>query len=238
MLYHQDRLVEGKVIGNMNYELFNNQIDDVLIKYSGLKRSYKDGKPIITGDIEIVDKNGKHWDSYSIEIHCSEQYPNRYPDLYETSNKIPKIGDWHIYEDSLTCCITIPPKEILRCRNGITLLEYIDEEVVPYFFNQTHRRVEGYYANGEYLHGVMGLYQYYAELFQISDIHRLVRMMIWVGENSKPNRTSMCFCGSGLKYRNCHRGAYETMALIGQDTFLGHTLILINKFNLKPNNGI
>lgn len=222
----------------MNYELFNSHIDDVLAKYSGLKRGYKDGNPIIAGDIDIVDKYGKLWDSYSIEIHCPERYPYRYPDLYETSNKIPKIGDWHVYEDSLTCCITIPPKEIIRCRNGITLLEYMDEEVIPYFFNQTHRRVEGYYANGEYLHGVIGLYQYYAELFKVSDIKRLVRLMIWVGNNAKPDRTSMCFCGSDLKYRHCHKAAYETMLLMGQDTLLGHASILIDKFKLLPNDSV
>lgn len=219
----------------MNYAMFNSHIDDVLTKYSGLKRGYKDGSPIITGDIEIVDKDGKFWDRYSIEIHCSEEYPNRYPDLYETSNKIPKIGDWHVYEDSLTCCVTIPPKEIIRCRNGITLLEYIDEEVIPYFFNQTHRRVEGYYANGEYLHDVMGLYQYYAELFKVNDIKRLVRLMVWTGRNPKPDRTSMCFCSSGIKYRNCHKVAYETMVLMGQDILLGHASILIDKFKLLPN---
>lgn len=206
----------------MNYALFNSHIDDVLAKYSGLKRGYKDGNPIIAGDIDIVDKYGKLWDSYSIEIHCSERYPYRYPDLFETSNKIPKIGDWHIYENTLTCCVTIPPKEIIRCRNSITLLEYMDEEVIPYFFNQTHRRVEGYYANGEYSHGAKGLYEYYSEATKIKYVKDLISFMTYVGRTNKPDRTSKCFCGSGKKYRKCHKDAYEAIKDIGTMNLCEH----------------
>lgn len=218
----------------MNYKLFDSQINDVLAKYAGLKRGLKDGNPIITGVIDVIDKNGKYWDNYIIEIHCSEGYPDMYPDLYETSNKIPKIADWHVYEDTKTCCVTIPPKEILRCKKGITLLEYLDEEVMPYFFNQTHRRVEGYYVNGEYSHGAKGLCEYYSELFKVSDISKLVRLMVWVSKNPKPDRTSMCFCGSGIKYRHCHKGVYEDMDRMGKGMLLQHAYILARKYNLIP----
>lgn len=218
----------------MNYELFESQIDNVLAKYNGLKRNLKDSKPIISGIIEIIDKNGKFWDDYTIEIHCSEDYPNRYPYLYEISNKIPKIGDWHIFEDTLSCCVTIPPKEILRCKKGITLLEYIDEEVMPYFFNQTHRRVEGYYANGEYSHGVKGLYEYYSELFKINDVKELVRLMVWICKSPKPDRRSICFCGRNIKYRHCHKKVYEDMVSMGKDILLQHAYILADKYNLMP----
>ena len=86
------------------------------------------------------------------------------------------------------------PEEILPCKNGITVTEYIREEVIPYLFYQTHRRVEGYCANGEYSHGAGGIYEYDSRILKAGpDIRRNLQIMKYISSHERPMRTSKCF---------------------------------------------
>ena len=208
-------------------DLFRSEIPALVSKYPTLKEDEKNGEVIVAGDLKIIDSNGKHWETYSVEIYCGDQYPNRFPVLFETSNKIPKIADWHIYEDTLSCCVNVLPQEILRCLEGITLVQYVDEEVIPYLFNQTHRKVEGYYVNGEYGHGLYGLYEFYAKILNTNDIKRIVQLMLMIANMSRPGRTSECFCGSGRKFRYCHRPAFDKLITLGKEILEDHAAKLM-----------
>jgi hypothetical protein len=199
------------------YSLFVHQMDEAITKYQKLQKDVFEGRQILKGDIDLIDYTGKLWDVYSIEIHFEEGFPYSFPSLVETGGKIPKIADWHVYEDTGSCCVEVLPLEILRCLNGITLNEYIKEFVLPYLFNQTHRRIEGYYVNGEYAHGLKGIYEFYSSILNTNNNIKLtVELMNYIGSNGRPERTSACFCGSGNKYRNCHKVSYEKLKPIGK----------------------
>lgn len=205
------------------YELFLNQIDEVIATYPKLKRVESEGRFIIKGEIDIIDTFDKYWTSYQIEIWCSSGFPTRFPILYETGGKIPKIGDWHIYEDSKACCLKVPPEEIISCKNGINILQFLDAEVIPYLFNQTHRIEVGYYANGEYSHGAKGIYEFYSTVLDTAgDVASTIRLMKLIATKPEPSRTSMCFCKSAYKYRKCHRRAYRILSQIGSADFISH----------------
>lgn len=196
--------------------LFAGQLQEVIELFPSLYQVDHNGAKILKGSLPVVDREGKHWEDYEVEIHCSENFPYEFPMLFETSGKIPKLADWHVYEDSLSCCVKVRPEELLRCKAGITVVEYIREEVLPYLFNQTHRRVEGYYVNGEYSHGAKGVYEYYAGILKTGwDIHKTLQLMRYVATRNKPHRTSMCFCGKKAKFRHCHREAFLKLKLIG-----------------------
>ncbi len=221
----------GEINSLTGYELFLAQIPDVLNKYPKLSKIERDNKFILAGALDIVDNTGKYWETYDIEIFCSETFPNRFPELYETGCKIPKIADWHIYEDTLSCCVKILPEEILRCLKGITVEQYVTCEVLPYLFNQTHRRVEGYYVNGEYGHGGLGLYEYYSHELKTGDLEQIAKLLYSIATRPKPDRTSTCFCGSGVKYRYCHRTVYEKFSLLGKELLIEHATQFYNIFN-------
>jgi hypothetical protein len=127
------------------YQSFVAQLDEGINAFPSLQINDSGGAKILKGELAVIDKDGKYWEAYGIEIHCSKDFPNEFPQLFETSGKIPRIADWHVHEDTESCGVKIRPEEILRCKAGITVTEYIREEVLPYLFNQTHRRVEGYY---------------------------------------------------------------------------------------------
>jgi hypothetical protein len=201
---------------NMGYEQFTSQLKEAITVFPSLYEAISENKKILKGSLPVVDREGKHWEDYDIEIHCPGNFPYEFPILYETSGKIPKIGDWHIYENTLSCCVKVHPEEILRCKKGITVTEYIQEEVLPYLFNQTHRRVEGYYVNGEYAHGAAGLFQFYAGILKTgTDIELTLQLMNFIATHERPSRTSFCFCGQKIKFRNCHRDAFDKLKAIG-----------------------
>lgn len=212
---------------NEGYAQFVNQLEQAIITFPSLSISVSGDKKVLNGTLPVVDKDEKHWDDYDIEIHCHENFPYRFPMLFETSGKIPKIADWHVYEDTGSCCVKILPEEILRCKKGITVTEYIREEVVPYLFNQTHRRVEGYYINGEYGHGVKGIYEYYADILGTGDDRRqTLKLLLYISTHTRPSRTSLCFCGGKSKFRHCHRDAFDKLKNIGDNTLIDHANLM------------
>ena len=111
----------------MSYELFVQQLDEVEKSYPKLKRKLTSERYILSGQLDIIDANGKLWDNYQVKVHYEDGFPFRFPALYETGNKIPKIGDWHIYEDTLACCVTLKPAAIITCLKGMSVLEYIKD---------------------------------------------------------------------------------------------------------------
>lgn len=203
---------------NDGLELFQSQLDDAIAGNGGLFKVEQDGNMILRGVIPIIDMDGKYWEDYEVEIHCSPYFPKQFPLLFETGGKIPRIGDWHVYEDTGSCCVKIIPEELLRCKKGITVIEYIREEVIPYLFNQTHRRIEGYYVNGEYSHGTKGIFEYYSQLLGTgNNVKQLLQFMHFIATHERPQRTSSCFCGKKAKFRHCHRNAFDKLKLLGND---------------------
>ena len=198
------------------YEKFISHLTEAQEMFPALKQVEYNGQIFLRGVISIVDQEGKHWEDYEIEIHSTDNFPKEFPRLFEISGKIPRLADWHVYEDTGSCCTKIPPEEIFRCQKGITVAEYIKEEVIPYFFNQTHRRIEGYYINGEYSHGGKGLLEYYSKELKTGNNYKLTLDLIkFIATQDKPHRTSFCFCGKKLKFRHCHKGAFEKFKSLG-----------------------
>jgi hypothetical protein len=200
------------------YEIFINQFNELSIEFPKLVL-VKNTKeiPIIKGVIDIIDHLGKHWETYEIEIHCTDVYPYRFPIVYEVSGKIPKIADWHIYEDSHSCCIKILPEELLICNKGITLLDFVKFQILPYLFNQTHRRVEGYYVNNGYSHGISGIFEFYSQHLNTTNVFQIIKILSYIYKGEEPDRVKMCFCGSNKKYRKCHRESFRTLIKLGRE---------------------
>lgn len=212
----------GNVAAN---SLFESEIAAVLEKYPKLLSTASKGTTILKGEIDLIDEFGKHRDTYSIEVHPVAEYPRRFPYVFETGGRLPWNADWHVYESDGHCCIKVDPEEILICKRGITLLGFIEQQVMPYFFNQTFRRINGYFIN-ERSHGLIGVIEYYQGVFRENNIPKLIRLMEFVLDNEEPSRVSICFCGVKSKYRKCHRDAYRLIHEVGvSDVKLHCTLI-------------
>lgn len=210
--------------------MFVNQLDEVIAKYPRLNKHISDNEIMLKGFIDIIDESGKLWDTYEILIRPSPDFPNKFPILFEIGEKIPKNGDWHIYTDG-SCCLTVPPNEVIACKNGISVLTFVEDWVLPYLANQTYRALTGNFVN-EYSHGTLGLVEYYQNLLNTKDKNQIIRLLTFILDNKKPHRTNKCFCGSNQKFRHCHKKAYETIHLIGEELVKSNLRAMFQYFTL------
>lgn len=208
-------------------ESFLAQAKKINESYPKLSLISKSGTKILSGEIDLIDASKNVMDTYKLEIHPSDKYPFMFPLVFETGGRIPINVDWHIYPSLGNCCIKVPPEEELICKNGITLLDFIKNEVIPFFFNQTFRKENGYFIN-ERSHGVTGLVEFYAEKLGNNDIKQIIILLGYILFKSEPNRVALCFCGKNEKYRRCHRAAYKLLSQIKRENLLMHLQMMID----------
>lgn len=189
--------------------------------------SREDALPFLEGTINLFDKNSVAYDAYSIRIECALNYPKSFPLVYETQGRLPHNIDWHVYSDGHFCLCT-PIEEYIHCAKGVTLTTFIQNQVVPYLHNQSFREKEGYFLH-ERSHGLKGILESLYDILNTKDLIKIYSLLTYIYKSNPPSRTSKCFCGSGKKYRHCHREAYHSIKSIGQDQLLTLISILNNE---------
>lgn len=188
----------------------------------------------LRGSLDVIDGTGKIWETYEVEIKGSEGYPFAFPKLYETNNAFPKNADWHVYENDFSCCVDVPPNELIICKGGLGIVDYIKQYAIPYLANQTYRKREGYYLYGEYSHGILGRLEFYQSKLKAKNPAELIKMFDLIIKDYNPNRRTICpFC-TKEKFRKCHRGAFRELQTV-KNYLLHDGLNLLNFFNHNPN---
>lgn len=209
---------------------FLEEVEGVIKLYPKLNIVEKSGIKILSGEIDLFGDREEILDTYQVEIHPSDEYPFMFPLVFETGGKIPINIDWHIYESTGRCCVKIPPEEFLICLNGITLSDFFKNELIPYLFNQTFRRENGYYIN-ERSHGAKGFIEFYGKKLNMSKISDIIKLLAYILYRDEPDRVAQCFCGRNEKYRKCHRDAYRLLSQIKKDDLLIHIRLIIDYQN-------
>jgi hypothetical protein len=193
---------------------FDNALSEVITKFPDLSIRQIKGQAILKGILDISDESSVVIGSYSVEIHPTEKFPYRFPKIYEVGGDIPCNADWHKYSDN-SCCITVEQDEIIKCKNGITLLDFIEKMAIPYFANQLYRIQTGRYLS-EYPHGKKGVALFYAELFKSTDINFWHKCFEHAFSKVQMRRNDECYCESGVKYKKCHMVVEEKLHFIGK----------------------
>lgn len=220
---------------NNGFQIFKTEAESIQSEYPGLllDEEEKDTAPSISGMIHLKDENGILIDRYKIKIVATIDYPNSFPYVFEIDGRIPRNNDWHIYTQDGHCCICTIPEEILICKNGISLQSFLENQVNPYFFNQKHREIYGYFLK-ERPHGIEGNVQFFIETFKIKDLTTIIKCLVFIKQRKEPNRVNRCFCGSGLKYRKCHRETYKALNQLSNNE-LNYFIEMIEHYSLYLN---
>ncbi|WKL43728.1 hypothetical protein [Flavobacterium sp. ZE23DGlu08] len=219
------------------YKIFEEQVTAVVEKYKELSFKIEDGIPCVFGAIILADESGSIEDTYQIEIKAVIDYPYSFPLLFETGGRIPRNIDWHIFEKNGNCCIASPPEEYILCNTGIDLLQFIENQVKNYFYSQTFRNQNGYFLK-ERPHGSKGWIEFFEETFMTENIFNIEFGLNQILEGKKIDRVSDCFCGSGKKYRKCHKKSYEVLSklTIGNIRLFMNALRDTNEYKLAKQN--
>lgn len=180
----------------------SNQVEEVLVKYPNLV--FDPDTNILKGSIKIDSE-----DYYDVSIELSP-YPEHFPVVYETSERIPKKTNRHIYSDTGSCCFTTNAKAQILLKKVITsLLDFMKEVIEPYFLNNSYYEIHGWYYDEEYSHGPLGVVEGYRDILQISDDLQIAKIMLDYLKDGKLNVHQDCYCGSGIALLRCKNGIHD-----------------------------
>lgn len=202
---------------NEGFLFFKDEASSLQSQFPNLEHEQtEDGVPTLTGELPLRDEKGEQIDSYQIRIVCSPNYPRSFPHVFETKKRIPLNIDWHVYSDGHACLCTWP-EEVIYCQEGFTLESFLNNHVVPYFFNQKYREMHGFFKQ-ERAHGNEGNMDFFKEKFRTTNLKFIINWLEFIKSNPEPNRTNKCFCGSGEKFRKCHRDEFREFKKIPTET--------------------
>jgi hypothetical protein len=185
-------------------------IAEVQDLFPKLKLFEKKKQKQLVGEIDIFDSHNQYAGSYDIKVIIPLRYPYGFPQLFETGNKFEHVPDRHVNDDD-SCCICSLQEVDRISQRGISLVDFFVKHAVPYLANQIYFDNEGIWANGDYDHGAEGIFQFYKELLQSSDIKEVLRLVIFFNEK-KMHRNDDCYCGSGEKLKKCHLKTYNSIS--------------------------
>lgn len=204
-----------KLISN----IFSREIQSVSREFPSLSSKLNNGIWEIQGVLPIVDGNDFKHDEYEVRIIIPTNFPKVMPLLFEIGGKIKPTPEFHINTDG-SCCLTVPAKEAIILRNGLTILDFIKKHAIPFLANHTYKQRFGEYAAGEYSHGLNGIVEFYFEVFNSNNLKIVIDGLETSIFSKIPERNSLCFCGNGKKYKKCHRDSLDTLALVSKDVLI------------------
>lgn len=201
---------------NNSWERFIAESEEVLVHFPGLELIGPENEPPhLTGLIELRDVGGITYDQYKVRIVASDDSDTWFPSVFEIDGRLPYNNDWHVFEDG-GCCIKSVPEQIVICRKGISLLQFMSEQTLPYFHAQAFREQHGYYLH-ERSHGELGNIEYIEDVLKTQNRKAMVQQLMFILLGKEPNRSNKCFCGSRNLYRHCHREAYRDLSLLSEE---------------------
>lgn len=211
-------VLQNHILMVVNNNEFKRQTGAFIKEYPNFHVRTDSGLTYLKGILDIPDDEGGIAGSFSIEIHPSKDFPFAFPVLYEVGDEIPCEADWHKYSDN-SCCLTVPAKEKLLCKQGITLLWFVTNIVIPYFANQLYKKRTGQYMQ-EYSHGSDGVREFYDELFHSRNLGVWMRCLENAFGRAKSERNETCYCNSGKKYKRCHLLIEDDVRKIGKEQIM------------------
>lgn len=180
-------------------------IKAALIKYSGLKLDDGGEAIIVKGDIDVLDpKTLVSIDTFSVELSYPPCFPYCFPFVIETSNKIPRTLDRHVFvNDGGILCLAVKPDEKLQCARGITTLRFLDRVLVPRLAEEYVVNNGGKYEH-EYPHTKNAIWEFYMKLLNVQKPEKILPFFDMLINNNLPKGFWPCTCGSAKKFKQCH----------------------------------
>ena len=210
----------------------NQEVKSVLREFRGLKFNSDDHS--LVGIIEIEEN-----DSYDLKISlCS--YPRSFPEVWETSERIPRELHRHTYSDTGSLCFTTAAKAQILLKTKIkSLRSFLKEILVPYLKNNSFYELNGYYSFDEYSHNGFGVIEGYQDIFGIRNPSIIEELIVERYSDIERQNSSPCYCGSGKSLMTCSSGlhyrSYRRFLLIEKNVLYYD---LVNTFfSLKRKHG-
>jgi hypothetical protein len=146
---------------------------------------------------------GQALDNYSVELQLARNHPSELPVVRETGGRIPRSDDRHLNMADGTACVLLPDERWRFWPPGSSLLKYLTGPLSSFFLAQTMVDEGEPWPFGQWAHGAKGVFQYYGELLNTSDLRVITNYLEYLAAKKVKGHWP-CPCLSGKKLRDCH----------------------------------
>ena len=156
----------------------------------------------IEGVIPIRDENENIIFEYKISI----DFQTAIPTVKELEELIPHDIDRHLYPKSdWNLCLGYPLMlHSFWINSGYDCYAYVEKKILPYLANQHYFDRNGEWFIEGFDHNINGVIEFYSEIFKTDNKEFVLSQLGDILNNKKYGRNESCFCGSELKFKNCH----------------------------------
>lgn len=219
--------------------------NEVRARFPGLDFQRDGETVVVTGvlDTSAVYDQGVIEDSFSVRIELTARYPDEIPVVKEIGGRIKEFAklkgisdtrDLHCYPGDNRICLCIGAEEKKRFAPDLGLRRFIEELVVPYFYAFSFFEKNGHWPWGDYSHGLLGYFEYYLDVRDISKketVRDFLEILQQAGKNGEwevyrnylkrksgiKGHIECPSCKKLSKFRGCHPNALAGMRVFRQD---------------------
>lgn len=184
---------------------FKKDITAALKIYTGLSLTTKEDKTfLVEGRLDLFnDETNLVFETFDVEITFPQSYPNRFPNVVETSGKIERIPDRHLFiNDHFRLCLGVPVEERILCRKGINFSWFIEKVLLPRLYDE-YRVNNGLSYTREYSHS-NGIWEFYFKSFESENPELVIILLQTITLPQVQQRQQICPCGSKKLFKKCH----------------------------------
>lgn len=187
----------------MNGQVVWEHFKELQGEFPNLTLTYENGSYYVRGEIlfhaqyneeEITNL------SFLIELEIAPSYPNNPPVTRELGGRIP--NSFHTFSDG-TLCLGAPLAISMTFVKNPTLLGYVKEQLIPYFYSFIYKERNNELPYGELEHNSKGIMSYYKELLEVTSDEVVLRFLYLLAFQ-KYRGHQLCPCRSGSILRKCH----------------------------------
>lgn len=214
----------------MQSDLLLLDLREAEINYPGLKIVNEPGGIKLKGVLELLHPEYfVAYDTFNVELYFPEDFPYCFPKVIETDEKIERCANRHVnVQDNNTLCLTVEPEERLLCINGISTTKFINCVLLPRLCEEHEVNNGGKYSH-EFDHKEIGYWQYYERKLGVSDKDTILTILQQLIDHNLPKGFNLCYCGSGEKFKNCHRDFLYIFNKLGT-RYIKFQINLLNKY--------
>ncbi len=134
----------------------------------------------------------------------------------------------HIFTDG-HLCLGDYVEQMLWLSEHPSLLGFINQFLVNYFFAAEYFRRYGVCPSGQRSHGSFGILEYYQDYFVANDLDTVLRLMHVVRDKTYRGHLK-CPCESGLITRNCHGASLMKLLNLDNPAYFDYDMEQVDAF--------
>ncbi len=160
-------------------------------------------------------------DTYEIEIHIPQDYPEHLPTVREIGGRIKEDYLHRNKDGSGTLCLGIPFALRRNFEKNPSLFHFVNGPIVTYLFGYSYYEKHDKLPFEDLPHYGDGIVKYYEEELNIRGEESILRVLkILADDNYRGHHD--CPCGNGKRIRDCHGDQIRKLQKEGRQHEFGY----------------